>query len=256
MPNMPKLTFSPMADNAKLRKLEKASGLKGYTFSLMSGHSCPFASKCLSSAVPQLGGGWKIVDGKRTEFRCFSASQEVLFTEVRAQRIANMAILEYPAHIAAQYIKAQIPENAELIRPHVGGDFATEEYFRAWLAVITDTPQVRFYFYTKATPFLVKYRDLLDSLPNCSYVASRGGTRDDLIDSHNLREAIVVGTHAQAEEMGLVVDEDDSIACFGTESFALVIHGAQPPQGKYAKEWQAARRAKIESNRLAKGGAR
>lgn len=249
MPNMPKLTFSPMSDNAKLRKLEKRSQLRGYTFSLMSGHSCPFASRCLSTAVPQMGGGWKIVDGKRTEFRCFSASQEVLFPALREQRIANMAILDYPAHIAAQYIKAQLPPDAGLIRVHVGGDFASEAYFRAWLAVITDTPQVRFYFYTKATPFLVKYRQLLDSLPNCSYVASRGGTRDDLIDTHNLREAIVVGTHAQAAEMGLAVDEDDSIACFGTDSFALVIHGAQPPQGKYAKEWQAAHRAKM----LAKG---
>jgi len=37
--------------NAKLEALEKATGRKVYTFSLLSGHTCPYAKDCKSMAM-------------------------------------------------------------------------------------------------------------------------------------------------------------------------------------------------------------
>ena len=53
---------------------------KIYSLDLLSGYSCPHADECLSKAVVQPNGKRKIKDGKNTKFRCFSASQEVQYT--------------------------------------------------------------------------------------------------------------------------------------------------------------------------------
>ena len=58
--------------------------------------------------------------------------------------------------------------------------------------------------------------------------ASRGGKYDDLIDLHAWKEAIVVFSEEEAEELDLEIDHDDSHAAFGAEDFALLIHGTQP----------------------------
>ena len=71
--------------NAKTQALKNDSELadyltdnrKIYSLDLLSGYSCPYAEKCLSKAVELPNGKRKIKDGKKTEFRCFSASQEV-----------------------------------------------------------------------------------------------------------------------------------------------------------------------------------
>ena len=71
--------------NAKIEALKQVPELaeylkdkrKVYSLDLLSGYSCPFAEKCLSKAVVQDNGKRKIKDGLKTEFRCFSASQEV-----------------------------------------------------------------------------------------------------------------------------------------------------------------------------------
>ena len=61
---------------------------KVYSFDLLSGHSCPFAEQCLSK-VKIVDGKRKVVDGKKTEFRCFSASQEATYTNVYNSRKKN-----------------------------------------------------------------------------------------------------------------------------------------------------------------------
>src|SRR4051812_39336424 len=60
-----------------------------HTFSLPAGHFCPFADKCLSKADRETG---RITDGPDTEFRCFSASNEVRGS-VRAARWHNADLL-------------------------------------------------------------------------------------------------------------------------------------------------------------------
>ena len=82
--------------NAKIEALKKVPELahylygkrKVYSFDMISGHTCPFADQCLSKAI-LVDGRRKIKDGPNTVFRCFSASQEVQYTNVYNLRKGN-----------------------------------------------------------------------------------------------------------------------------------------------------------------------
>lgn len=223
-----KLTFGK--GNAKLDALARKLGKPVYTFSLLSGFTCPYAKDCKSSAV-ETNGKLKIVDGPDTLFRCFSASQEALFRNVYNSRKANGAIVKLAADapdLAAAVIQQNLPKKAGIIRIHVGGDFQTKNYFQAWLMVAAANPGLLFYAYTKSLPFWVWAKEL-DIIPkNFVLTASYGGHRDDLIEKHNLRFAKVVYSVSEARKLKLPIDHDDSHAAKPGKSFALLIHGAQP----------------------------
>lgn len=218
---IPLLKFSQ--GNAKL-------GKNIFTFSLPSGFACPHALDCLSKAHKTTG---KITDGKATQFRCFSASQEALYPSVRAQRWHNFDSLRGLA-VDEMYglIFLSIPSKANMVRIHVGGDFFSQDYFDAWLAVAEQMPEVTFYAYTKSLPYWVSR--IHDIPSNLILTASRGGRRDDMIETYKLREARVVFSVEEAESLGLEIDHDDSHAYNHGPSFALLIHGTQPKGSKAA----------------------
>jgi hypothetical protein len=229
------LKFSPMRHNAKLAKLVKKTGGKGYTFSLLSGHTCPYAKECYSKAVPNERGTLTVVDGPDTKFRCFSATQEMVFGPVYRQRSYNTGLLRSLKNSAemADLITRSVPKDATLIRIHVGGDFFNQAYFDAWIAVAILNPKVRFYAYTKALPFWIAR---LGSIPtNLILTASYGGRKDDLIAKHKLRFAKVVFSQYAARKLKLPIDHDDSHAARPGKSFALLLHGVQPKGSKAAK---------------------
>jgi hypothetical protein len=222
---MEKLKFSK--GNSKL-------GKHIHTISLLSGWSCPYASDCLSKAVVDENGKKSIQDGSDTKFRCFSASQEVLYTATYNQRKHNFDLVKKKnKNQMVELIQSSLPKKAKIVRIHVGGDFFNQSYFDAWLQIANENPDVLFYAYTKAIPFWVKR---LNEIPeNMKLNASRGGRRDDLIDKHNLKEAKVVYSEQEAQSLGLEIDHDDTHAYKGEESFALLIHGVQP-KGSEASE--------------------
>ena len=214
--------------NAKL-------GKEIFTFSLPSGFTCPNALECLSKANRTTG---KIQDGKHTQFRCFSASQEALFPSVRQQRWDNFEALKgLTTEQMASLIFLSIPTKASKVRVHVGGDFFSQAYFDAWVNVAKRMPDVIFYAYTKSLPYWIAR---LDSIPdNLILTASRGGRKDNLIDQYGLREARVVFSEDEAEKLGLPIDHDDSHAYTKGGSFALLIHGTQPKGSAAGKAKQA-----------------
>lgn len=221
------LKFSSMASNSKLKKL----GLKGYTFSIPSGHTCPSAKDCLSKAVLR-DGTYRIQDGKETKFRCFSATQEVAFPAVRKQRQYNYDVLKRE-NFSSDIILKSLPKDASLVRIHVAGDFQNEKYFKSWLKVATENPNVTFYAYTKQLKYWISN---LDDIPNNFKLnASRGGKDDVLIDKYNLKSAEVVFSEQEALNKGLEIDYDDSHAFTQDKSFGLLIHGTQPKDSSAAK---------------------
>lgn len=134
----------------------------------------------------------RIRDGKHTKFRCFSASQEVLFPNVYASRKANMSVIELAAQsivAAANEIVAQLPVKAKIIRIHVGGDFKTLSYFDAWCLVARLRPDIIFYAYTKSIPFWVKRKMVIPK--NLIMTASMGGKYDELALQNGFRTATV-----------------------------------------------------------------
>lgn len=221
---MNKLKFSPA--NTKLKKLEKKLGKKIVEFSLLSGHSCPFAKKCLSMVVHG-----KIRDGKDTEFRCYSASQEALYPNVFKMRKHNLDLLKGKSEDEMFELLSKLPK-CDIVRVHVAGDFFSSNYMRAWFRVAKAHKDKTFYSYTKALPF---WLELKKEVPkNFILTASYGGKRDDLIKKHKLKYSKVVYSQYEARMLKLALDKDDSHA-LGKKSFALLIHGMQPKNSKASK---------------------
>lgn len=226
--------------NSKLQKLASNPAMaewltgkrKVYSFPLLSGWSCPFAKDCLSK-VHNTSNGLRIVDGKDTQFRCYSASQEAVYPAVYAKRKRNFDTMRSfdTATQMSDHLKSELPANAGIIRIHDAGEFFNEKYMLAWCQVARDYPDRLFYAYTKALQWLVKFQQngLIPS--NLLITASRGGRLDHLIDQHKLKEARVVYSADQASKMSLDIDDDDSHAAhpaYRHQSFALLIHGVQP----------------------------
>jgi hypothetical protein len=244
------------AANTKLKKLYKVAALakwldgrrKIYSFDLLSGWACPQADICQSRAIV-VDGKRRIEDGPNTKVRCFSASQEVVYTNVYNLRKGNFDAIR--AIIArtdltddqkiaevASLLQAHLPKNAGIVRIHVAGDFFNRIYFRAWLQVIMNNPSILFYAYTKALNHWLENFDVVNAIPNLVLTASRGGRLDAKIEEYKLREAIIFNDENEASDFNLEVDHDDSHAAIPdnrNKSFALIIHGTQPAKPKVKK---------------------
>ena len=233
---------------------------KIYSLDLLSGYSCPHAKQCLSKAVELPNGKRKIKDGKDTQFRCFSASQEVQYTNVYDLRRHNFELLRNAHHTdMVELINDSLPPNAGIVRIHVAGDFFSQQYMEAWYTVALLNPSVLFYAYTKSLRYWLNIREF-PILHNFVLTASYGGTHDHLIDEFNLRSAKVVFSEAEAAELGLAIDHDDTHAAkpsLRDESFALLIHGTQPAGSEAATALKQLKgkgsysRKKKETNMLA-----
>ena len=227
---------------------------KIYSLDLLSGHFCPFADKCLSKAVVDGNGRRTIQDGPNTEFRCFSASQEVLFTNVYKSRQHNSELLRAAKSTEAMevLIEESMPSNLGICRIHVAGDMFSPAYFGAWIEVAKNNPSRLFYAYTKSLPYWVARKAEVAKIPNLVLTASYGGRRDDLIKSERLRFARVV--YSQAAAGKLPIDHDDSHAADPSQkrkSFGLLIHGVQP-KGTEAAEALKSLKGEGSYNRKAK----
>lgn len=219
-----------------------------YSLDLQSGVSCPMAKHCFSVARERDDGTRFIQDGKHTEFRCFSASQEAQYTGVYRKRRDNFETLRpLDQHQISTLLHDTLPLDAGIVRAHVAGDMFKESYFRAWLDLAKARPNVLFYAYTKMLNLWVKHREIVERLPNFVLTASRGGKLDHLIETDGLREARVILSPDQASELGPIDDDDSHAANPATrhDSFRLLIHGTQPPGSAASKALQILKKAKV-----------
>lgn len=240
------LRFSPA--NQKLRKLQKAIGLPVFSFDTSAGVNCPFAKACRSQAVYD-GSGFRIQDGPHTQFRCYAASEEVIFRPVREMRLQNGQIHYLPTMgemvETLSYHLNELPFSGGVMRIHTSGDFTTQRYFDAWLKVAETFTKWKFYAYTKALPLWLKRRAEIPV--NFSLVASYGGTHDYLIQQENLRFARVYNYKHEAEKDGLPIDLTDELAYDSSiGNFGLLVHGIQPKGTEAAKAWQQRKQKLIE----------
>lgn len=245
--------------NAKIQALSKvptlASYLKSkrkvYSLDLLSGHSCPHAVECLSRVIEDSSGRRTVVDGKFTQFRCFSASQEVVYPAVYNSRKHNFDMLRACKNSEAmfQLLNESMPVNLGIGRIHVGGDFFNRHYMLAWGMMAEANPDRLFYAYTKSLVYWLSFRDYFTSIPNLVFTASYGGRHDSKIDSEGLRYAKVVYSEQEAVDLGLEIDHDDSHAANPStqnDSFALLIHGTQPKGSEASKALQLLRKNNVK----------
>ena len=222
---------------------------KIYSLDLISGYSCPSAEECLSKAVI-IDGKRKIKDGPKTKFRCFSASQEVQYTNVYNLRKHNFDTLR-GLHVndMIHELNQSMPDNLGICRIHVAGDFFNSNYMFAWMNMAMMHPDRLFYAYTKSLKYWLKYREWIDQLDNCVLTASYGGRDDEMIAEHDLRSTTVVFSEAEAAEAGLEIDHDDSHAArpsLKNQDFALLIHGTQPKDTEAAEALKLLKKNKVK----------
>lgn len=218
-----KLTFGRR--NQKLDKLAHILGKPIYSLSLLSGYTCPGAHQCLAKAI-QTPEGFRIQNGPEQIYRCYSASQEVLYPNVYKARLKNWTLLREAKTRPKMrdLIISSLPPKADIVRLHVGGDFFCQNYFDSWIDVANLQPMRSIYGYTKALAYWVRR---LDQMPqNFRLIASYGGRYDDLIEEYGLPSATVVFSQEEAEERGLLLDFTDERA-FRGETFGLLVHGTQ-----------------------------
>lgn len=242
--------------NTKLQKLAKRPEVakwldkrKVYSLDLLSGWTCPAAKLCMSKAMEVDDGRRTVKDGPHTQFRCFSASQEAQYTGVYNRRKHNTKIIKQATRggslstcLAA--LEASFPADAGIIRQHVSGDFFNDTYFAAWLELARNHSDALFYAYTKQLPLWIKHRSFIPD--NVVLTASRGGRYDNLIDTHGLRESVVIYYENEAK---YEIDEDDSHAAnpeWRNRSFNLLIHGTGPPGTRHSKAVQKQRESKAK----------
>jgi len=242
------LKFSPA--NAKTKRLKTViPTLRGkvYSLDLPAGYTCPGAKLCKSRAVEGDNGRFTIVDGPDCQFRCFSASQEVIFPALRRMRQYNLSELVKAKSVKkmTNLILESIPKNCGVVRLHVGGDIFSKNYLLALLTVAQSRPDIEWYTYTKSLDILSKTlttmplglllqvnksidlsRGIL--LPNFHITASYGGKYDDLINILNIRYCKVVFSESEAIDRMLPIDHTDEHALQSGGNFSILLHGIQP----------------------------
>lgn len=199
------------------KKLAKNIG----TFSLPAGFTCPMAFECQAWANRETG---KITDGKYQLFRCFAASAEAVYPNVRKARWHNFEALRQSSDMAS-LILASLP-NTPIVRIHVSGDYFSQDYFDAWLKVAQTRSDIIFYSYTKSIHY---WQNRTNEIPdNFRLTASMGGKLDEIAQDLDLVTAQVVRSNDEAEKLALSIDTDDNLAISNKGKFALLIHGIQP----------------------------
>jgi hypothetical protein len=223
MKKLLKITF----ENAKLKGI--------WHYSLPSGWTCPGAKNCLTKSDKVTG---KITDSQTPvddiSYRCYAAVDEARRPNVRALRWHNFDLIKAAKTVEekTELICASIPEALRrvggILRVHVGGDYFSYDYLRAWLAASAKFPRVRFYSYTKSIQFLAKYLETNKLPDNFVFTCSGGGKFDSLIPGLGVKQAKVYFSQEEIDALGLDVDHTDEFAIYGEKDFALLLHGQQP----------------------------
>lgn len=222
------MTLQFSKNNRKLNELAKELGYHNsqvVSFDLPAGHTCPMASECLSKSDKITG---KITDGKSMKFRCYAASIEARYTNVRKAHWNNFEVIRKLSAVEiADLILSQLPKNVKVMRIHASGDFFNIAYFTAWGIVALARPDITFFGYTK----LLKYVSA-PKPSNFKLVYSYGGKQDLNLKTESA--CYVVSNQAQADKIGVKIacpeskSANDFEYILRGESFAILIHGTQP----------------------------
>ena len=214
--------------------------------SLPAGYTCPAASVCKSYAAKpgtKFPDGTSIKAGKDREFMCYAARQQAQYSKTAGKNaFTNLTFLQEAnknggvdgmAKLIIDSIKFHGHENSKIFRIHEGGDFFSSDYMKAWIQVAKTLSNITFYTHTTSLDFWIANKGSMPS--NFRLIASMDKNNEQTILQHDLRYAKVVYSVEEAQQLRLAIDYDDTLACCGDKSFALLIHGQQPKGSKASK---------------------
>jgi hypothetical protein len=219
-------------------------------FSLPAGYTCPSATSCKSFAAKP---GTKFKDNTslkkasdKTEFQCYAARQQAQYKDTNKKVFSNLSLLmnaqksdgsEGMANLIIDSIKYAGLENYNIFRIHESGDFFSDSYFKAWIRVANEFPNIKFYTHTTSLNFWINNKSSVPS--NMNLIASMDKNNEEMILQNNLRYVKVVYSIEEAKRLRLPIDYDDSLACCSDVNFALLLHGGQPAGTEASKAYVA-----------------
>lgn len=225
--------------------------------SLPAGYTCPMATVCKSYAAKQgnkFSDGSSIKAGKEREFMCYAARQQAQYSPTAGKNaFSNLSLLsemnksggiDGMAKLIIDSIIYHGFDKTKVFRIHEGGDFFSSDYMKAWIKVANHFSNIIFYTHTTSLNFWLANKS---SIPkNMKLIASLDKNNQNIISENNLRYAKVVYSVEEARELNLKIDYDDTIAAFGNESFALLIHGQQPAGSDASKAVQNIKKTGVD----------
>jgi hypothetical protein len=217
-----------------------------YIFSLPAGKACPNATNCKTTVVVDeffKKSTLKKLAGNK--FTCYGAQGQSLYPTKYYNAMVNFKILKELCTSVEDKTKVLntmvngFSDNS-IVRVHDAGDFFSSDYLSAWLNVAELHPKILFYAYTTSINFLKIVSEKRGSLP-INFVFSESeenltrlfkSDTEDIINSIKekgvLKTRILFNTFKEAEERGLKIDINDTLAMRGDISeFGLLIHGNQ-----------------------------
>lgn len=112
----------------------------------------------------------------------------------------------------APVVAELLDRGAACVRIHDAGDFLSEEYLLAWLAIASHTPDVLFYAYTKEVALLKRVAD--GAAPaNFLWCYSMGGRQDHLVDLDRDQHADVFPDAAAIDAAGYYSQDAHDLLC-------------------------------------------
>lgn len=125
-----------------------------WTFSLPSFVTCPGASPWCRK-------------------HCYAWRLERLRPACRRAYVRNLTLSLYPERFV-EHVLESLPEDAPLVRIHVGGDYYGPEYAAAWRDICDARPDTQFWSYTRSwgVPMILPHLELLRAAPNLQLFGS------------------------------------------------------------------------------------
>jgi len=157
---------------------------------------------------------------------CYAGQGRMALPYATAPREENLFLLEErtPARVRQDLVEdLSTFRFLTHVRIHDSGDFYKRWYYKTWVKVAMEMPEIIFYAYTKSLPFLD-----WDSHPrNFRIVQSMGGKRDHNIDESKPHSRIFANDR-EREKLNYCDGIDSDIpAILGQRRIGLVYHGVK-----------------------------
>jgi hypothetical protein len=190
---------------------------------------------------------------------CYARHGTYTWPVVRSKHQANLryvldSLADWQAAMVAELGAAKF--RSAWVRVHDSGDFFSEAYLQAWLAVFQARPDTNFYAYTKEVS---RFRVLVEPDPpaNFLWVCSYGGTQDAALNPDADRVADVFSDEAAIAEAGWASQEaSDLLAVLGPRLVGVPANRIptylKRLAGRRFSEWQA----EVDAERAARHGRR
>lgn len=225
--------------NEKLEATARFYGLRlnqAASFNLPSGqaHICVAADVCRWYTDRDTG---RMTAGPNAQFKCYAAKVESYAPSARRMFWKNYDTLVQEGvnnePFMTQLLVDMLNENPQvkILRIHAGGEFFSKAYFKSWVSVAQQFPDIRFFGYSKVLTYVMSERPT-----NFGLHYSHGGKMDKLWEQYtkqgvHIPTSFVVGPD-DARQAPEICTDHKNVADYAADfeyimsgrSFSLLVH--------------------------------